>query len=167
MPIIFPNNLRNITAGALKQIKQQGVTTASKGYVGLDFAANKIADFRMADYLYKHEPLGILMTTTNETVKDINAVADAISLATRAMVDAAKESNKQMTDVSGKMRDNAEKLGTAIQKFSKIANDSNFANTAKVAESLVDSLERLAELERTGVLDRVMKAMAKQGSLHG
>jgi hypothetical protein len=90
MPIIFPNNLRNITAGALKQIKQQGVTTASKGYVGLDFAANKIADFRMADYLYKHEPLGILMTTTNETVKDINAVADAISLATRAMVDACQ-----------------------------------------------------------------------------
>jgi len=167
VPIIFPNNLRNITAGALQQIKQQGVTTASKGYVSLDFAANKVADFRMAYYLDKNEPLGIFMTTTAETVKEINAVADAISVATRAMVDAAKESNKQMTDVSGKMRDNAEKLGVAIQKFSKIANDNNFANTAKVAESLVDSLERLAELERTGVLDRVMKAMAKKEKNHG
>jgi hypothetical protein len=73
----------------LKQIKQQGVSQAK--YVGLDFAANKIADFRMADYLYKHEPLGIYVMKR----KRYKRCCCAISLQ-RAMVDVAKESNKQM-----------------------------------------------------------------------
>jgi hypothetical protein len=42
-----------------------------------------------------------------------------------------------------------------------VAGNTNFAETAKQAESLVNSLERLAVLEASGTLDKVMKAMSK------
>lgn len=87
--------------------------------------------------------------------------ADAVSAAVKQMVAATNDANKQMTESTAKMRDNSEKLGAAITKLAKIAGDKNFAATAATAESLVNSLERLAELEKTGMLDKVMKAMSK------
>lgn len=101
------------------------------------------------------------MTTSNNTVKEITEVADAVSAAVKQMVAATNDANKQMTESTAKMRDNSEKLGAAITKLAKIAGDKNFAATAATAESLVNSLERLAELEKTGMLDKVMKAMSK------
>jgi hypothetical protein len=101
------------------------------------------------------------MTVLEQTEKDAKSMTEALIKSTHAMVEQAKESNKQLNDVNGKMRDGAEKLALAIEKFNKVAGNTNFAETAKQAESLVNSLERLAVLEASGVLDKVMKAMAK------
>ena len=101
------------------------------------------------------------MSALQQTAEDAKALTDALIKSTHAMVEQARESNKQLNDVNGKMRDGAEKLALAIEKFNRVAGNTNFAETAKQAESLVNSLERLAVLEASGTLDKVMKAMAK------
>ena len=112
-------------------------------------------------YLNQNEPLGRFMSVLEQTAEDAKSLTEALIKSTHAMVEQARESNKQLNDVNGKMRDGAEKLALAIEKFNKVAGNTNFAETAKQAESLVNSLERLAALEASGMLEKVMKAMAK------
>ena len=159
MAIIFPANTKGMTAGAMRQIKQQGYTTAAGGWHTMD-RVYELAN-EVSIYLDEREPLGKYMTVLEKATEDAKAMTEALMKSTYAMVEQAKESNKQLNDVNGKMRDGAEKLALAIEKFNKVAGNTNFAETAKQAESLVNSLERLAVLEASGVLDKVMKAMAK------
>ena len=159
MAIIFPANTRGLTAGAMRQIKHHGHTTAAGGWHAIDSVYNMAADGGI--YLNEREPLGRFMSALEKTAEDANALTDALLKSTTAMVEQARESNKQLNDVNGKMRDGAEKLGLAIERFNKVAGNTNFAETAKQAESLVNSLERLAALEASGMLEKVMKAMAK------
>ena len=101
------------------------------------------------------------MTSLKTAVEDTEAMTEALLKHANSMVEQAKETNKKLNDLSGKMRDGADKLNSAIEKFNKVTNNTNFAETAKHAESLVNSLERLAVLEASGTLDKVMKAMSK------
>ena len=148
-----------MTAGAMRQIKQQGYTTAAGGWHTMDRVYGLANDVGI--YLDEREPLGKFMTVLEKSAEDAKELTQALMKHTFAMVEQAKESNKQLNDVNGKMRDGAEKLALAIEKFNKVAGNTNFAETAKQAESLVNSLERLAALEASGMLEKVMKAMAK------
>jgi ABC-type transporter Mla subunit MlaD len=159
MAIIFPALLKGMTAGALRQIKQQGYTTAAGGWHALDLVYNMATDASV--YLRENEPLGKYMTVLEKTNQDAKELTQALLKSTNAMVEQARDAHKQMQDINGKLRDGAEKLGLAMEKFNRVAGNTNFAETAKQAESLVSSLERLAELEASGMLDKVMKAMAK------
>jgi methyl-accepting chemotaxis protein len=159
MTIIYPAHLKNMTAGAWRQIKQQGSTTAAGGWHSMDSLHRVAADTTL--YFEPNEPLGKYMTALKEAIEDSQAMTEALLKNTKAMVEQAKETNKQLNDLNGKMRDGAEKLSSAIEKFSKVASNTNFAETAKQAESLVNSLERLAVLEASGTLDKVIKAMSK------
>ena len=159
MAIIFPANTKGMTAGAMRQIKQQGYTTAAGGWHTMDQVYGLANDVGI--YLDEREPLGKFMTVLEKSAEDAKELTQALMKHTFAMVEQAKESNKQLNDVNGKMRDGAEKLALAIEKFNKVAGNTNFAETAKQAESLVNSLERLAALEASGMLEKVMKAMAK------
>jgi hypothetical protein len=160
MAIIYPADCRNVSAGALRQVKQKGYTTA--GVDGGMWATKmvKVLAADMGGYFRKSEPIGKLMSDLENTAKQVGELQEAIRKGMVATVEAAKVQTKELTDVSGKLRDNAEKLGAAIEKFSKIAGNTNFAESAKQAASLVDSLERLAELQRTGLLDKVMAALS-------
>lgn len=157
MAIHYPAECRNVTAGALRQVRQTGSTTASGGLWRVDMVRRLAVD--MNGYFRRNEPIGKLMTALEETTKQVNDLQEAIRKGMVATVEAAKVQTKELTEVSGKLRDNAEKLGTAIEKFSKIAGNTKFAESAKQAESLVNSLERLAELQRSGMLDKVMGAL--------
>jgi ABC-type transporter Mla subunit MlaD len=157
--IIYPAHLKNMTAGAWRQVKQQGSTTASGGWHSMDRIHKVATDTSL--YLQPNEPLGEYMTALKAAIEDSKEMTEALLKNTNSMVEQARETNKQLNDVSGKMRDGAEKLGSAIEKFNKIAGNTNFAETARQAESLVNSLERLAVLEASGTLDKVMKAMSK------
>ena len=159
MAIIFPANTKGTTSGALRQIKQHGSTTAAGGWYSVDTLYKLAAD--TGTYLNQREPLGKYMTALAQAKDDAKEMTEALLKNTHAMVEQAKEAHKQMSDINGKLRDGAEKLGLAIEKFNKIAGNTKFAETAKQAESLVDSLERLAVLESSGLLDKVMKAMSK------
>lgn len=159
MAIIFPASTKGMTAGAMRQIKQQGYTTAAGGWHTMDRVYGLANDVGI--YLDEREPLGKFMTVLEKSAEDAKELTQALMKHTFAMVEQAKESNKQLNDVNGKMRDGAEKLALAIERFNKVAGNTNFAETAKQAESLVNSLERLAALEASGMLEKVMKAMAK------
>ena len=74
------------------------------------------------------------MSVLEKTKEDAEALTDALLKSTTAMVEQARESYKQLNDVNGKMRDGAEKLGLAIDKFNKIAGNASFAETARQAE---------------------------------
>ena len=148
-----------MTAGAMRQIKQQGYTTAAGGWHTMDRVYGLANDVGI--YLDEREPLGKFMTVLEKSAEDAKELTEALIKSTHAMVEQARESNKQLNDLNGKMRDGAEKLGLAIEKFNKVAGNTNFAETAKQAESLVNSLERLAALEASGMLEKVMKAMSK------
>lgn len=159
MAIIYPDHLKGITAGALRQIKQQGLTTASNGWYSVEKMYECANDTSI--YLRPNEPLGKHMTAIKEATEDAQEMTEALIKHTNVMIEQAKEVNKRLNDLSGKMRDGADKLGHAIERFNKVAGNTSFAETAKQAESLVNSLERLAVLEASGTLDKVIKAMSK------
>lgn len=159
MAIIYPKHLTGTTAGALRQIKQYGATTAGGGYI-LETNIYKFAA-ETTIYLKPNEPLGGYMTALKSASEDAKEMTEVLVKNANTMVEQARETNKKLNDLSGKMRDGAEKLHSAIEKFNKVAGNTNFAETAKHAESLVNSLERLAALEASGMLDKVMKAMSK------
>jgi len=163
MAIIYPASCKGMTSGAMRQIKTQGFTlnTTDGGAFAVDFI-KKLALNDRHFLLTSREPMGKYMTALEQAHKETEELTAAIQKQTREMVDSAAAGAKAMAEVSGKLRDSAEKMGTAMTKFANIANNAKFAETAKQAESLVNSLERLAELQRCGLLDKVMQAM-KQG----
>ena len=156
MPIVYPSLCRNVTAGALRQIKNEGFTSASGGLFEKRFVLNNLHPKLV---FLPTEPAGVFMETLDRTVQQLGENKEAIANAARSLVDTAKDANKQMSDVTGKFRDGTEKLGNAIDKLMKVAGRGDFAETVKLTESLVNSLERLAVLDEKGLLDKVMKAM--------
>ena len=102
------------------------------------------------------------MTALEQAKKDTEEMAEAIRKATASMVDAADIGAKQLAHTSGKLRDSTEKLHTAITKFAATAATRNFAEAADKALVLVDALERLAKLQESGSLDKVITALTKQ-----
>lgn len=163
MAIIYPASCRNVSAGALKQLKQQGWTTAGRegGLFRPDVASEFVATLSV--YFTKREPIGGYMEQLKETSKQIGELQEAIRKGMVETVAVAREQSEALTDVSRKLRDNAEKLGAAIEKFSRVAGSANFGDSAKQAESLVSSLERLAVLQQSGMLDKVMAAISRDG----
>lgn len=157
MAIIFPDACRGLTAGALREAKRKGYTTACGGQFSTEYLRNNFGD--ATAYLDKREPTGVFMTQLSEVKQHVEDGADAIFKAGAQLVAVAKEANKNMADVTGKFRDGTAKLGDAIDKMNKVAERGDFANTVKLVESLVTSLERLSVLEEKGVLVKVMSAM--------
>lgn len=156
MAIIFPESCRNTTAGAMRQIKQHGISTASGGTCSAEWAENTSS----VNFLFaKIAPVGIYMTTLENSQLSMALAATATSASAKAIAVSANEATAVVTEASRKMRDSTEKLGTAMQKFAGIFGSSDFAKKAEAAESLVTSLERLAVLEEKGILAKLMKAM--------
>ena len=157
MAIIYPSHCKGVTAGALRQIQQQGFTTASGGL----FATQKVNNMINAKGIYfSHtEQAGVFMENLNSTKQKIEENTEAIFASGRKLVETAKDANKQMAEVTGKFRDGTERLSNAIDKLMKVAERGDFAETVRLTESLVESLERLAVLEEKGMLDKVMRAM--------
>lgn len=158
MPIIFPDICKGKTSGGLREVKEKGYTTASKGYFDIEFIKRDLID-NPDLYFKRTEPAGIFMSKLEESEKQINEAATAIWTASHKLVENAKEANKQMSDVTGKFRDGTEKLSSAIDKLMKVVDRGDFAETVGLTKSLVDSLERLADLEEKGLLDKVIRAM--------
>lgn len=114
-------------------------------------------------YLQPREPMGKVMSNFQKATEDVDKLASALMGRTHDMVSQADLSAKAINNSSAKIRDSADKLGAAIEKFNKIAGCTNFAESAKNACSLVESLERLAKLQQSGVLDKVMVAISAGG----
>lgn len=164
MAIIFPASCRGTTAGALRQVKEQGWSTASAGVnkdggglMSAEYVNNLV--FQLKGFTRESEPLGIFMSQLTEAKKTVEETTEAVSSATRAMVQSARDASDQMTDASRKMRDATEKLTSQMQKFHTLFASARFAEQAGAAQSLADAMERLSKLQEAGRLDKVMQAM--------
>lgn len=159
MPIIFPANCKGTTLGALREVKRDGYTTQSGGLFDMKLVKGMMRSSK--GFFDKIEPGGVFMSNLEVTQKQIDETSEAISKSARSMVEMARESSKGLSEASSKVRDGTDKMGAALDKFMRVVDRKDFAETVKLTESLVDSLERLAVLEDRGVLDKVMKAMAR------
>jgi len=158
LAIIFPESCRGVTSGALREIRRHGATTSCGGLFSTKFV---VEELNKGTHLYfeRTEPAGVYMTDIAEAKVKIDEGTAAIQKSSHALVESARDANKQMSEVTGKFRDGTEKLSVAIDKLMKVAERGDFAETVKLTVTLVDSLERLAVLEEKGLLDKVMKAM--------
>lgn len=159
MAIILPAQLRNVTAGQLKEVAKYGYSQSGV------FSQENLKLFATSDkYIsmiaHKREALGIFMRTIEQNKKDVENTTDAIRQASIQLVEVCKKATEGMVDVGRKMRDNTEKVGAAMQKFSSVAVSANLSKIADDAERLADSLERLAALESTGQLQKLIAAMS-------
>lgn len=143
----------------MRQIKQQGFTTAGKdgGAFAVDFVKGQLVN--LTSYTRHNEPLGIFMNQLTEAKKDLDATTDAVSASARRMVESAERASSNMVESSRKMRDATDKLSAQMQKFHTIFSSSKFDEQAKAAASLADSMERLAVLAENGLLSKVIQAL--------
>ena len=159
MAIIFPAHLRNVTGGQLREIAREGYSQS-----GL-FKQTNLENFvrtdrYLSDLTSKNEPIGVFMTTLDQNRKELEESTEAIRQASIQLVAICKQANDGMVESGRKMRDNTEKVGVALQKFAQISNSSNLSKIADDAARLADSMERLASLEATGQLQKLIAAMA-------
>lgn len=161
MAIIYPENCRGTTAGALRQVKQQGFTTA--GTDGGLFSVEYVKGMQALStgFTRKTEPLGKFMSQLTEAKNQIEDVSAAVSAASRKMVDEASSASEMLTASSRKMREATDKLTAQMSKFHVAFANAKFDEQAKAAQSLADSMERLAALEEKGLLSKVMAALHK------
>ena len=159
MAIIFPEHCRGkgITTGTLQQLKMTGAS-ASGGIFSTEYVKH-LTQAGHSNYLSNREPLGKYMTALEQANNDAAEMSSALQKQVLMMVSLAEESNKKLADLTGKMRHGSETFGVAIAKMSSIAGNAKFAEITANAESLVNSLERVAELQKSGLLDSVIKAM--------
>jgi ABC-type transporter Mla subunit MlaD len=158
---IVPDHLKGMTNGQLREIRQHGF--APSAGVFTEPFIKSLSTLRDANaYFRPREPLGVFMSALEQAKTETDEMTEAIIRARRAMVDHATEAQVQLTEASRKMRDGTEKLGAAIQKFSNICGTTDFVEKAKAAESLANSLERLAHLDQNGMLGRVIEALQKK-----
>ena len=160
MAIIYPSNIRGTTSGALAQIKRQGYTTASGGLWSLNFV-NHTATTDLKSFLLKTEPTGKFMDALEQAAKNVGELQEAVMKATKAMVASAETSHKEVATASGKIRDQTDKLASAMKKFTEVAGTKQFAEAAETTKNLVDALERLARLQERGLLEKIMQAVQK------
>jgi hypothetical protein len=162
MAIIFPSHIKNVTGGELKEIQKFGVSQS--GLISSDKLDNYIRSKRfIGDITQKNEPWGKFMSTLEQSRQELQQSTEAIRVASHALVEACNKANNDMVESGRKMRDNTEKVGVAMQKFSNIATSANLSKIADDAARLAESLERLVVLEESGQLRKLIAAMSLKG----
>ena len=141
MAIILPEACRGLSAGVMRQIKEQGYSTntVDGGVFSTAYVKNLIVTGN-SSYLRKNEPLGKFMTALEQAQKDIEGTTAAVSASARIMVNESEVANAKLTEASRKMRDATEKLGAQMQKFNAIFTGAHFAEQSKAAQSLADAI---------------------------
>lgn len=159
MAIHYPSSLKGMTSGALRQLKQNGSTTASGGFFDVE-TIKHLAVTNLRTLLNRREPAGQFMNTLEQAARSVDELQQAILASTRNLVVTAESAAKEVHSASGKMRDSTDKLSAAMRKFSETAGTKSFADAAVQTQSMVDALERLAALQQNGLLEKVLAAMA-------
>ena len=159
MAVMLPSNIKNVTGGHLREIARNGYS--EHGIFTENYVNNFLrSDQYMKSFSLKNEPWGKVMISLENNREELEKSTEALRQASFKIVDVCKETNEGLIDAGRKMRDNTEKVGNAIQKFSGIANATNLAKIADDAARLADSLERLSKLEESGQLQKLIAAMA-------
>ena len=67
--------------------------------------------------------------------------------------------SEQAKKVSGQVRDSANKLNSAMQTLDKNMNLDKLQRQAELLERIANAMSSLVELEKSGSLERIVKAM--------
>ncbi len=146
------------TAGEMREAKRNGYSESgvyTKAYVN-----NKVVSDPYV-FLNKSEPGGKVMDKVEETVSSLNEAATAIIKAGSTVRSTAEQTIETITVSNRKLRDNNSKMADSINVFLKTATKPEYLKAINDIERLATALEKIAELERTGILSK-LSAVIKQ-----
>ena len=143
---------RDATAGQLREAKLKGMSESGIWSVE---AVKNMAVTEPYAYLSKTEPGGKVMNKTEEVVNNLTEAAVAITKAGGVVRDTANATIDSMTDSNRKLRENTNKLTDSIGVFLKTANKPEYIKAINDMERLAAALEKIAELEKAGILNKL------------
>lgn len=143
---------RGFTAGELRESKAHGVSNT--GVVSVAYVDKRVQSDPYV-YLEKREPGGQVVDKVEETVLKLSEASEAIIKAGSTVRESAKTTIESITDNNRKLRDNNTKLTDSINVFLKTATKPEYAKAINDMERLASALEKIAELEKAGILNKL------------
>jgi len=143
---------RGFTAGELRESREHGISNT--GVVSVKYVENKIQQDPYM-YLSKLEPGGQVMNKVEEVVLNLSEASNAIIKAGSTVRESAKTTIDSITDNNRKLRENNTKLTDSINVFLKTATKPEYAKAINDMERLASALEKIAELEKAGILNKL------------
>lgn len=111
---------------------------------------------RNNEYNYISENLRMNIEQATSDVEQLTKVfGNKIQQFTKTQTDLSDQAKK----VSGQIRDSANKLNSAMQTLDKNMNLDKLQRQAELLERIATAMSSLVELERSGSLERIVKAM--------
>ena len=108
------------------------------------------------EYNYISEDLRMNIEQATADVEQLTKVfGNKIQQFTKTQTDLSEQAKK----VSGQVRDSANKLNSAMQTLDKNMNLDKLQRQAELLERIATAMSSLVELERSGSLERIVKAM--------
>ena len=114
---------------------------------------------RNNEYNYINEDLRMNIEQATADVEQLTKVfGNKIQQFTKIQADLSEQAKK----VSGQVRDSANKLNTAMQTLDKSMNLDKLQQQTELLERMAAAMIALANLEQSGHLDRISKALKNQ-----
>lgn len=108
------------------------------------------------EYNYISEDLRMNIEQATADVEQLTKVfGNKIQQFTKTQTELSEQAKK----VSGQVRDSANKLNSAMQTLDKNMNLDKLQRQAELLERIATAMSSLVELERSGSLERIVKAM--------
>ena len=108
------------------------------------------------EYNYISENLKMNIEQATADVEQLTKVfGNKIQQFTKTQTDLSEQAKK----VSGQVRDSANKLNSAMQTLDKNMNLDKLQRQAELLERIATAMSSLVELEKSGSLERIVKAM--------
>lgn len=95
----------------------------------------------------------------NEVTEAVQATINVFSHAMDRLVDTEKQLEEKTKKVSGTVRDSAQKLADGLNRVEKLANFERLERYVGLLERAAAAMEALAELEKSGKLDKIASAI--------
>jgi len=143
---------RGITAGEMRQAKRQGFTES--GAYSIAYLSRRV-ESEPYMYLLKTEPGGKVMNHVEEVKVNLSEAAEAMIKAGTAVRDTAVQTIASITDNNRKLRDNNTRLTDSINVFLKTATKAEYIKAINDVERLATALEKIADLEKAGILNKL------------
>ncbi len=138
-------------------LAKQAKTAESRGVA---FRPSTVTDMVMHDISrrktvsYKHSA-----AEYDAATNELNDATNRIEAAIDRLVQAEKNTSEKAKSAVGRAKDTAAQLGDALNRVNRLLGQDFETRLAQV-ERMAEALSKLAELERTGRLQGVMKALS-------
>lgn len=118
---------------------------------------NVLVEIAEADHLQRRGRF--MEKKINEVTEAVQATINVFSHAMDRLVDTEKQLEEKTKKVSGTVRDSAQKLADGLNRVEKLANFERLERYVGLLERAAAAMEALAELEKSGKLDKIASAI--------